>query len=412
MKDFDQVIILLKEYKKRYGDCLVPRSYITENGIHLGKIVSNIRAGVRKTNSDEKAILDSLGFVWRVNKSPLVFKEVIRLLKDYKEKYGDCLVPYSYITEDGVRLGRIVNNIRTGVRKTSSTEKEMLDSLSFVWKIREIDQVIILLKEYKKQYGNCLVPRSYITENGIYLGGIVHSIRTGRRKTSADEKAILDSLGFVWRVNKTPLSFEEVVRLLKEYKEKYGDCLVPYSYITEDGVRLGRIVNNIRTGVRKISSTEKEMLDSLGFVWNVDKSLVSFEEVVRLLKEYKKQYGDYLVPRSYITENGIHLGWIVNTIRSGARKTSAEQKAMLDSLGFVWRVKRKSPFFEELFILLQEYKKQYGDCLVPQSYITENGIYLGGIVHSIRTGRRKTSADEKAMLDNLGFVWRVKKEKN
>jgi len=43
MKDFDQTIILLKEYKKRYGDCLVPKSYITEDGIHLGGIVTSIR---------------------------------------------------------------------------------------------------------------------------------------------------------------------------------------------------------------------------------------------------------------------------------------------------------------------------------------------------------------------------------
>ena len=137
MKDFDQVIILLEEYKKRYGDCLVPSSYTTEDGIRLGNIVHNIRAGARKTSAEQKATLDSLGFVWKMKESPLSFEEVIRLLKEYKEQYGDCLVPQSYTTEDGIRLGRIVNDIRSGHRKANPVEKEMLDNLRFVWRVKK-----------------------------------------------------------------------------------------------------------------------------------------------------------------------------------------------------------------------------------------------------------------------------------
>ena len=34
MKDFEQVITMLKEYKERHGDCLVPFLYITEDGVY------------------------------------------------------------------------------------------------------------------------------------------------------------------------------------------------------------------------------------------------------------------------------------------------------------------------------------------------------------------------------------------
>ena len=61
--------------------------------------------------------------------------------------------------------------------------------------------------------------------------------------------------------------FEQVITMLKEYKERHGDCLVPFLYITEDGVRLGSIVNTIRSGSRKTSTEQKEILDTLGFVW-------------------------------------------------------------------------------------------------------------------------------------------------
>ena len=115
-------------------------------------------------------------------------------------------------------------------------------------------------------------------------------------------------------------SFEEIIILLNEYKKKHGDCLVPQSYVTESGVRLGNIVQTIRNGDRKTSETEKEILNELGFVWKVQYKH-SFEEIIILLDEYKKKHGDFLVPISYVTESGVRLGQIVQNIRAGNRKT-------------------------------------------------------------------------------------------
>lgn len=63
--------------------------------------------------------------------------------------------------------------------------------------------------------------------------------------------------------------------------------------------------------------------------------------------------------------------------------------------------------FERIVELLQIYREKHGNCLVPQKYITEDGINLGLIVRDIRSGKRKTSEEEKAKLNNLGFVWKV-----
>jgi len=268
------------------------------------------------------------------------FNQIIMLLQKYKEEHGDCLVPQKYITEDGIKLGQIVNGIRSGNRVTSTEEKEALDSLGFVWKTRAstipFEEIIRHLQKYKEENGDCLVSARYITEDGIGLGQIVHTIRTGIRKTSAKEKAMLDNLGFVWRTNRRRFSFEEVIGFLQRYKEEHGDFLVPDMYVTEDGIRLGRMVRAIRAGKRKISEDEKAILDSLGFVWKINESPLSFEEVIRHLQKYKEEKGDCLVPCRYITEDGIKLGQILLNIRTGSRKTSAEEKSMLDSLGFVW----------------------------------------------------------------------------
>lgn len=198
------------------------------------------------------------------------------------------------------------------------------------------EEVVTLLEEYKEKNGDCLVPRHYITESGVRLGNIVQSIRTGGRKTSEAEKGILNKLGFIWKIY---LPFEEVATLLEEYKEKFGNCSVPFSYVTESGIQLGSIVNHIRCGGRKTSEAEKEILNKLGFVWNVAHS---FEEVVILLEEYKEKYGNCLVPQAYVTENGVRLGTIVSNIRRGGRKTSETEKGILNKMGFVWRVKKKT----------------------------------------------------------------------
>ena len=64
--------------------------------------------------------------------------------------------------------------------------------------------------------------------------------------------------------------------------------------------------------------------------------------------------------------------------------------------------------FDEVIKLLEEYKREYGDCLVPSKYCTADGVKLGNFVHNIRRGGRKTTLEEKARLDELGFVWRVR----
>ena len=83
------------------------------------------------------------------------------------------------------------------------------------------------LLRYKNQYGNCLVPQNYRTENGIRLGGIVKTIRRGGRKLTKAEKERLNELGFVWHAGHTRYSFDKIIKFLEEYKLEYGDCLVP-----------------------------------------------------------------------------------------------------------------------------------------------------------------------------------------
>ena len=130
------------------------------------------------------------------------FEEVFNLLKEYKEEHGHCNVPSDYKVGT-INLGDIVSNIRGGKRKTTNDQKAMLDSIDFVWKIHDhnshtsFDEVVNLLEKYKEQHGHCDVPQQ-CKVGTVNLGKIVGEIRIGSRKTTAEQKAKLDSIGFVW----------------------------------------------------------------------------------------------------------------------------------------------------------------------------------------------------------------------
>ena len=202
------------------------------------------------------------------------------------------------------------------------------------------------------------------------------------------------------------IKFDEVFGLLEEYKEEYGNCNVRCDYKTSSGILLGRIVNRIRTGERRTTPEEKAKLDSIGFVWRVHE-MFSFEEIFKMLEEYQKEYGHCIVPQGHKTASGVSLGTIVNNIRAGVRNITDEEKVKLNSIGFAWKVHEKIPF-EEVIRLLEEYQEEYGHCIVPRTHKTLWGIPLGKIVHNIRTGRRNTTPEEKAKLDSIGFVWKVR----
>ena len=200
------------------------------------------------------------------------FHEFYDALLIYKERNGDLKVPQRYVTEEGIKLGQIVHDIRSGQRDVSYDEMEQLDDIGFVWDDNQtipFVETYQLLIDYVEEHGNCKVPTKYVTQEGVKLGRIVSNIRSGKRKLSDDERKQLNNIGFIWGISK---SFDEVYQLLLDYIEEYGNCKVPTKYITQEGVWLGKIVHNIRSGSRKIRDSERERLDSIGFVWNASKS--------------------------------------------------------------------------------------------------------------------------------------------
>lgn len=136
-----------------------------------------------------------------------------------------------------------------------------------------------------------------------------------------------------------------------------------------------------------------------------------FDERMRALVQFKKQFGHVYVPSNFKDDNGLYE-WVKN-VRSGNKTLTDDQRDALTAVGFVWEkdsVRRDRLWLESLDKLMA-YKQRFGDCAVPWRW--KEDIPLAEWVHTQRkknsTGQLK--AHRKEILESVGFEWAGKKGK-
>jgi hypothetical protein len=367
----------------------------------LGKWISHQRAYKKNEGITEQRQkqLDDLDFIWDVDE--FEWNKNFEALKAYKKEFGDCNVSNEFKNKDGSNLGRWVGYQRKIIKKLSPEKKKLLDDLGFDWVIRRRiwDDFYNCLKEYKTEFGDCNLSVRYKTKNGILLGRWAGNQRA-YKNLSPERKKKLDDLGFVWDLGVR--SWGDWLKDLIAYKKEFGDCNVPAKFKTSEKYALGTWVRNQRKGIN-LTPERKKKLDDLGFIWNL--KLRSWDDWLKDLIAYKKEFGNCEVPTSFITREKYALGSWVHTQRKDIKLTP-ERKKKLDDLGFVWKIRRD---WEDWYQELKEYKKEFGDCGVPARYKTNDGTALGTWVVNQRVSQESLPPERKKLLDDLGFVWDLKK---
>ena len=277
---------------------------------------------------------------------------------------------------------------------TTERRKDNMRDFEFFWEN---------LMEYRKQFGNVNVPQKYVIGD-YHLGRRVGYLRQKKAFLPQYQVEMLNSVGFVWKLHaKNPIqSFTEVCDMLEVFKKEHGHLDVPSCYTTNNGIKLGAIVNNIRTGSRYTTEEEESILNTMGFIW-VSNGGAHFEQFYARLCEYKINFGDLNVPQSYYDVNGFHLGRSVAYIRKKYRegKLTPMQIQRLGKIGFSWK-SCKDTSFEEAYAELVEYKEKYGSVKVPNAYVTKSGIHLGNVLYRFRYGVRGMTKKEKEKFEKLG----------
>ena len=97
--------------------------------------MGNQRNQAAKIPQDRKDRLNALGFVWDVRRHQ--WEKGFSALKAFHEINGHCRVSYKHIEDDGFKLGLWAGNQRARLHKLSSDQKDRLNALGFVWRVKE-----------------------------------------------------------------------------------------------------------------------------------------------------------------------------------------------------------------------------------------------------------------------------------
>jgi hypothetical protein len=235
----------LKEYRTEYGDCIVPRGFPPNP--RLASWVAEQRKQY-KLHKDGKnssitlqriELLEEIDFAW--NAQEAAWERHIDDLQNFKEEYGDCLVPLNHPKYP--KLGLWVKEQRRHYtlmkqgKPSHMTEQRarVLDEVGFCWDTHEVSHP----------------STSHIT-------WVLHP------KSSALIAGIAFFEKAVWG---------ERLRELCQYKATHGDCIVPTNYTPNP--KLGTWVHHQRRQYKKyregktchITEERIKALESIGFVW-------------------------------------------------------------------------------------------------------------------------------------------------
>lgn len=333
------------------------------------------------------ACINKLGTAWDEKYGELCY---------YKHQYGHTNVPQRW--SGNISLASWVNSQRTikarGVLPL--TRKQKLDSLGFDWdpRITMWENMYVQLVAFKNTFGNCLVPNKWKTN--LKLGTWVGVQRWRSEALSEDRRKRLNDLGFEW--DPKTAEWNRMFNQLVNYKTKHGNCLIPRG---GKHSKLSLWVLHVRHSKTHLLPTQIEKLNELEFDWNPYATV--WEQKFKALAEYKKIYGNCLVPQQY--KNDPKLGTWVGTLRWRRDRLSPEQVARLNSLGFEWNPKQG--FWDMMFCKLEEYYQNYGNALVP--YYWDKDPQLGKWVSAQRGRASSLSKEQVEKLNRIGFEWHPRK---
>lgn len=214
--------------------------------------------------------------------------------------------------------------------------------------------------------------------------------------------------------NDWPLKYKEAVK----FYEKNGHLRVPNTY-TQNGINLGRWIQIQRQLYKKnkITYDRVVLLNKIGMVWNLDRSLKYNLKWALVYKEVLKYYednGNIEIPIDYfviIKDEKVYLNnWIaVQRSMFLQGKLSLDKKEMLDKVGMVWKIRNRYSW-DKMFSLALDYYSLNGNLFIPKNYqVIVNGetVNLGTwITNQRRNYKAGVLAPLRiSKLEEIGMVW-------
>lgn len=323
----------------------------------------------------------------------------------YHAEHGNLDIPRRYKTPMGLSLGawlQIQRQVRSGKRAGSLTQQqiERLDSIGMRW-----DNYSDLAwtkgyeeaKQYYAKHGNLMVPVEWQTTDEFPLGNWISNKRTEKAagRLDAEKMSQLESIGMVWDAFSE--RWEQGFAAAAKYYADHGNLVVPVSYTTKDGLRLGVWVRNQKqTYANGTLQPEKaERLESIGILWEQSNFDFKWNEAYEAAKLYFEENGSLNVPIGYTTPDGIALGkWVARqqyaykSPNNSNCKLTPTRVTLLEKIGMQWK---KTDPWQHKYNLAWDYLQMHGNLQIPAKYKTVDGIWLGRWLYDQKVLLRKQS---------------------
>lgn len=132
-----------------------------------------------------------------------------------------------------------------------------------------------------------------------------------------------------------------------------------------------------------------------------------FDELFQALVLYKEEHSHCSVPLRYPEDRALGL-WVVSTRNNQGSRLTPNQKERLTLLGFDWetREEKDERRWNEMFQKLKLYRRDHGDCKVPQTWATDPKLAKWVSAQRTKESNNKLSDNRKEKLDSIDFTWR------
>ena len=216
--------------------------------------------------------------------------------------------------------------------------------------------------------------------------------------------------------------WEEWYADARDYYKEHGDLLIAEDYVTDEGEKLGKWLHRQRAKYNgasymkgTLSDTEIRLLENIGMIWRLEYRF-PWNEWLEVATQYRDEHGDLLVPTNYKVGE-YALGYWITEKRKMYWKGNLTKSQIqdLDELGMEWAVGFRRDW-DDWYRDAKSYYLKYGDLLVPNNYVTDEGFRLGVWISeqrgkcSHREGKRNITAYEVSMLNEIGMVWDISKQ--
>ena len=339
--------------------------------------------------------------------------------KAYFEAHGNLKVPYGFVTQNNLSLGKWIitqRRIKAGKIKSRLLNEErevLLSQIGMVWdNISDAswERGFAYAKKYFDENGNLTVRQDYQYE-GFNLGNWLRHIRSARANQNAlitDQRvAELDKMGMIWNIR--DFNWFKSYNAAAAFFKEHGHLNVPIDYV-DHGIYLGQWI--VYQRVRKkgknktvLSEVQIAKLDELKMDW--EGRDLKWEKMYEEARRYFETFGNLDVPAAFITENGVKLGSWLYTQRM-AKNMDDQKRQKLNSIGMVW----SKDTWEKFFSLAQEYFEAEGDLNIACRY-ESGGKVVGKWVFDQRLKYRegKLSPEKAKRLESIGIDWLTPKER-